>query len=99
MAQPAMVIDHTLRQFIYFWHCGLQPSLTLETLENGEIVTSASVKSISAMKHIPLQPRDISRVKHCSGNNSRMKRRNKRYFQTFEKSRRKLIISQIFHSR
>ena len=78
MAQPAMVIDHTLRQFIYFWHCGLQPSLTLETLENGEIVASASVKSISAMTDFPLQPRDISRVKHCSGNNSRMKRRIKR---------------------
>ena len=59
MAYPTMVINNTVHQFIFFWNCGLQPSLSLDTSENGEIIASFKVTS-NPPTGVLLQPKVVA---------------------------------------
>ena len=70
MADPTIVIEQAIRYFLNQWYCGLEPTLYLKTLSNGEICVNTNVKSLEAI----LNSQQLVRSHRRSGRHSRQRR-------------------------
>ena len=78
MAHPTFVIDLAVRHFMQLWHTGHQPSLTFNTLRDGDIVVTSSITCSPAVHQPKPEEKDMMHIKHRSGRNSRRRRQKKR---------------------
>ena len=74
MANPKLIIDQTVHHFMKLWSMGLQPSFSVKTLPNGEVVMQTNVSCSLDSKLIPSN----SPHRRRSGNGARLRRQVKR---------------------
>ena len=74
MAHPVYVVDHALRQFLYYWQCGLRPSLYLDTNTDGTVFACSKVTSGQVTSEL----QDSRKLVRRSGHSSRRRRRRRR---------------------
>ena len=74
MAHPVYVVDQAFRQFLYYWHCGLRPSLYLDTNTDGTVFACSKVTSGQITSELQGGRQSVRR----SGRSSRRRRRRRR---------------------
>ena len=88
MAHPAYLVDQAFRQFLYYWQCGLEPSLYLNTNADGTVFICSKVNTITQACS------DMNRWKprRRSGRGSRRRRTKKRAHTTGQPSSSEIDI-------
>ena len=92
MAHPAYVVDIAFRQFLYYWQCGLQPSLYLDTNSDGTVFACSKVTGGQAYSETQVSRKPGRR----SGRSSR-RRRRKRHADSRDQTIQNATSTESFH--